>query len=250
MASTTTEPVELGPSEWRFPDASTLAPGEDFVTIGADLEPATLVEAYRHGYFPMPADRRAIGWWHPDPRGVLPIDTFEPSRSLRRSCRRYVVTVDHAFDQVLRACADPRRHGRWIDGRIERAYTELHHLGWAHSVEVWRDDDLVGGLYGVAIGGLFAGESMFHHATDASKVALVALIDRLRSAGESSRRLLDVQWRTDHLASLGVIDLPRGDYVERLSAAVDLPRPDLTTDGAWSPSPDGRRESADGASHV
>lgn len=250
MASTTTEPVDVGPSEWRFPEATTLAPGEDFATIGADLEPATLVDAYRRGYFPMPADRRSIGWWHPDPRGVLPLDGFEPSRSLRRSCRRYTVTTNQAFGDVLRACADPRRHGRWIDRRVEHAYTRLHHLGWAHSVEVWHDDQLVGGLYGVAIGGLFAGESMFHHATDASKVALVGLVERLRDTGDVRHRLLDVQWRTDHLASLGVIEVPRDDYIERLALAVDLPRPDLTTDGAPSVSTDGRSEPADGASHV
>ena len=250
MVSTSTEPTEVGPSEWRFPEASTLEPGEDFVTIGADLTPATLVEAYRLGFFPMPADRRSIGWWHPDPRGVLPLDTFEPSRSLRRSCRRYSVTTNQAFDEVLRACADPRRHGCWIDRRIEQAYTELHRLGWAHSVEVWLGDDLVGGLYGLSIGGLFAGESMFHHATDASKVALVGLVERLRGAGNASDRLLDVQWRTEHLASLGVIEVPRGEYVERLADAVELPRPDLTTDGAPSVSTDGRFEPADGAPHV
>lgn len=224
MGSTSTE-TPFGPSAWRFPDPSDLADGEDFVAAGADLEPATLVEAYRTGYFPMPLDRRSIGWWHPDPRGVIDIVDFAPSRSLRRSCRRYAVTVDRCFEQVMHRCADPRRSGAWIDRRIRDAYTELHRLDVAHSVEVWDDDALVGGLYGVAVGGLFAGESMFHHATDASKVALVALVEILRSAGSTERRLLDVQWCTDHLSSLGARAIPRNDYLDRLERAAPLDPP-------------------------
>lgn len=222
------------------------------MTTGADLEPSTLVEAYRHGYFPMPADRRSIGWWHPDPRGVIPLESFEPSRSLRRSRRRYRATCDRAFDAVLDACADPRRRGRWIDRRIRAAYTRMHELGWAHSIEVWDDDGaLVGGLYGLAIGGLFAGESMFHTATDASKVALVELVDLLRRSGDADRRILDVQWSTEHLASLGAIELDRADYVERLAVAVeldtpefDVPAPSPLTD---SPSPSPSSPPTDGA---
>jgi leucyl/phenylalanyl-tRNA--protein transferase len=145
------------------------------------------------------------------------------SRSLRRSQRRFEVTVDRDFVGVVRGCADRARSGRWITDTIEAAYTELHRLGWAHSVEVWDDEGLAGGLYGVAIGGLFAGESMFHRATDASKVALVALVDVLDDG--DPRRLLDVQWVTPHLASLGARGVPRQTYLLLLSAALSLPAP-------------------------
>ena len=141
--------------------------------------------------------------------------------SLRRSCRRFEVRVDTAFADVIAACAAPGRRGRWIDGRIEAAYTHLHELGWAHSVEAWTaQGDLAGGLYGVAIGGFFAGESMFHRERDASKVALVGLVERLDPAG-----LLDVQWLTPHLASLGAIEVARADYLERLPGALARPLP-------------------------
>jgi leucyl/phenylalanyl-tRNA--protein transferase len=165
-----------------------------------------------------------VGWWSPDPRGVLPLDAMVVHRSLRRSARRYSVTVDAAFTAVMRACADQRRPGGWIDEEFVRAYTQLHELGWAHSVEVWRteagDDGeraLVGGVYGVAIGGLFAGESMFHRATDASKVALLGLVERLRASGGE---LFDVQWCTPHLASLGVVEISRVEYGRRLREAL------------------------------
>ena len=181
------------------------------VAIGGDLEPGTLLAAYRAGLFPMPLGRRRqIGWWSPDPRGVLPIDGLVVSRSLRRSIRRYEVRVDTAFERVVRACADPRREHGWIDADIVEAYTRLHDLGWAHSVETWDDDRLVGGLYGVGIGSFFAGESMFHHAQDASKVALVHLVELLRDGDEP---LLDVQWSTPHLASLGVVEIARVEYL-------------------------------------
>jgi leucyl/phenylalanyl-tRNA--protein transferase len=150
-------------------------------------------------------------------------------RSLRRSARRFSVTVDAAFAEVMWACADERRPGGWIDGEFVAAYTRLHELGWAHSVEVWADDPggggpvLAGGVYGVAVGGLFAGESMFHRATDASKVAVLALVQRLRSGGGV---LFDVQWCTPHLASLGVLELSRDDYARLLADAVV--RPQLT----------------------
>jgi leucyl/phenylalanyl-tRNA--protein transferase len=130
--------------------------------------------------------------------------------------------VDRAFDEVVAACADPARSGRWITPDVVAAYAELHRLGWAHSVECWRDGILAGGLYGVAINGLFAGESMFHRATDASKAALVGLVELLRADGDG-RRLLDVQWRTDHLASLGVVEIPRTEYLARLRAALQAP---------------------------
>lgn len=150
------------------------------------------------------------------------------SRSLRRSVRDFTIRVDTDFEGVLAACADPRREGGWIDDQVRAAYLELHRLGWAHSVETWQDGELVGGLYGVAIGGLFAGESMFHRARDASKVALVALVDLLRSSGEEELRVLDVQWRTEHLASLGVVEVARREYLARLAPALMLPPPILS----------------------
>ena len=140
------------------------------------------------------------------------------------SAAAFEIRVDTAFDAVVTACADSRRPGRWITPRIAEAYRRLHDLGWAHSVECWRDGRLVGGLYGVAVGGLFAGESMFHRETDASKAALVALVGMLAEDGDR-RRLLDVQWRTDHLASLGVIEIPRDEYRARLAAALPATRP-------------------------
>lgn len=189
--------------------------------MGADLEPGTLLLAYRTGLFPMPVGEH-LAWWSPDPRGVIPLDGLRVSRSLRRSLRRYRVTSDEAFDRVVEACADRSRPGGWIDERIRHAYGVLHAMGWAHSVETWSDDgELVGGLYGVAVGGLFAGESMFSRATDASKVALVHLVDRLRRGGCA---LLDVQWLTPHLASLGAVEIPRPEYLGRLREAVRLPQ--------------------------
>lgn len=193
------------------------------VGVGADLEPGTILAAYRRGLFPMPVRRRVVGWWSPDPRGILPLDELRVTRSLRRSCARYEVRVDTAFDEVIHACADPRRPHGWIDRRISDAYRRLHRLGWAHSVEAWTPEgELAGGLYGVAIGGLFAGESMFHRRTDASKVALVELVRLLRDGGAS---LLDVQWRTEHLGSLGAVDVSRSEYLDRLAAALELPLP-------------------------
>lgn len=211
-------PVEPPPSPWELP-APSRADESGVVAVGADLEPGTLLAAYRQGLFPMPLRRpRAIGWWSPDPRGVIPLDGLRVSRSLRRSCARYEVRVDTAFDAVIASCGDPRRPHGWIDDGIVAAYRRLHHLGWVHSVEAWTPEgELAGGLYGVAVGGLFAGESMFSHRTDGSKVALVGLVERLRSAGYV---LLDVQWRTDHLATLGAVDLPRGVYLERLAEAI------------------------------
>jgi leucyl/phenylalanyl-tRNA--protein transferase len=158
---------------------------------------------------------------------VLPLNGLRVSRSLRRSMHRFEVRVDTAFDEVVAGCADPGRSGRWITREVAQAYGRLHRLGWAHSVECWREGRLAGGLYGLAVGGLFAGESMFHRETDASKVALVALVDLLARDGES-RRLLDVQWRTEHLASLGVIDVPRVEYLRRLRIALRCDPPAFT----------------------
>jgi len=217
-------PIEPRPTPWRLPDASA-ADEHGVVGIGADLEPGTLLAAYRSGLFPMPLHQRGpMAWWSPDPRGVVPLDGLRVSRSLRAACRRYEVRIDAAFTDVITACADPRRPGGWITPAIIRAYGRLHDLGWAHSIEVWDGDGLAGGLYGVAIGGLFAGESMFHVRRDASKVALVALVELLDANGRAGR-ILDVQWTTPHLASLGAVDLPRSRYLELLATAVDLPLP-------------------------
>jgi leucyl/phenylalanyl-tRNA---protein transferase len=219
------QPVEPAPSRYAF-DLAVAVPGEDLIGVGADLEPGTLLAAYRQGLFPMPANDFADGmlWWSPVMRGVLPLFGLRVSRSLRQSVRRMEVRVDTAFAEVVRCCAAPDRDGAWIDEAVISAYTRLHELGWAHSVESWHDGRLVGGLYGVAVGGLFAGESMFHRVRDASKVALVGLVELLRDE-HADRRLLDVQWRTDHLASLGVVEVPRRDYLRMLRRAVDLPLP-------------------------
>jgi leucyl/phenylalanyl-tRNA--protein transferase len=214
-------PVEPPPSAWDFPPPAT-ADEDGIVGVGADLAPGTLLHAYRSGLFPMPLGRGGrLGWWSPDPRGVLPLEGLRVSRSLRRSLRRYEVRVDTAFGTVIRACADPRRPGGWIDQDIVAAYERLHELRWVHSVEAWTPEgELVGGLYGVAIGGLFAGESMFSTRPDASKVALVGLVERLRAAGA---RLLDVQWLTPHLATLGAVAIPRTTYLELLGEALVTP---------------------------
>ncbi|HEX6874330.1 MAG TPA: leucyl/phenylalanyl-tRNA--protein transferase [Nocardioidaceae bacterium] len=217
-------PTEPPPSGWEFPD-SLHEIDDEVVGMGADLGPGTLLSAYRHGLFPMPGNPdMPMLWWSPDPRGILPLARLKVSRSLRSSVRRMEVRVDTAFDEVIRSCADPRRDSGWIDEEIISAYTDLYDLGWAHSVETWQDGRLVGGLYGIAIGGLFAGESMFHRVTDASKVALVGLVDLLRDE-HADQRLLDVQWSTQHLASLGVVEVSRAEYLDLLRAALDLPLP-------------------------
>ncbi len=298
-------PVEPPPTPWVLPDPASAGAGIELLGVGADLAPGTLLAAYRSGLFPMPVDADGpLGWWSPDPRGVIPLDGLRVSASLRRSCRRFTTTVDTAFVDVVRACGDPRRSGGWITPGIVEAYAELHRLGWAHSVETRTvEGDLVGGLYGVEIGGLFAGESMFSTATDASKVALVALVERLAKPGaavaavaeaaeaveaaaseaaaapraaasagaeadaaaapraaasagaeadaaaeaaaavaaaaeaesaagatvagtaraDTGRRLLDVQWRTEHLATLGAVEVSRRRYLRLLHDALPLP---------------------------
>ncbi len=219
-------PVEPAPSRWVLPDPRRPLVGE-VVGIGADLEPGTLLAAYRRGLFPMRLEGLGgpLAWWSPDPRGILPPDRFHVSRSLRRSARHFDVTLDTAFAAVVAGCADPSRDGAWITAEIADAYGELHRLGWAHSIEVWtRDGELAGGLYGVAIGGLFAGESMFSASTDASKVALVGLVEVLRADGQHDR-LFDVQWRTEHLATMGCVSVRRRSYLRRLAQALPLPLP-------------------------
>ena len=205
-----------------MPDPADAEPYEDLVAVGADLEPGTLLAAYRAGLFPMPVDptrrRSKIAWFSPDPRGIVPLDGLHVSRSLRKSIRRYEVRRDTAFEAVVRACGDPSRPGRWITEPIVQAYVELHRLGWARSVEVFDEHGtLAGGLYGLRIDRFFAGEAMFHHATDASKVAMVAAVDWLNDSGAE---LFDVQWVTDHLATMGAIALPRTEYLRRLHHAL------------------------------
>jgi leucyl/phenylalanyl-tRNA--protein transferase len=224
-------PVEPEPSPWSFPDPDRCDPRDDLVGLGADLEPGTLLSAYRAGVFPMPVGVAGdpMHWFSPVRRAVLPLDGLRVSRSLRRSLRNFEIRVNTAFEEVIDGCADVTRDSGWIDDDIRAAYLRLHRLGWVHSVEAWRDGRLAGGLYGVAIGGLFAGESMFHRERDASKVALVALVELL-SDEHAATRLLDTQWQTPHLASLGVVEIGRRDYGARLRAALALPLPRVFTE--------------------
>jgi leucyl/phenylalanyl-tRNA--protein transferase len=186
------EPIEPPPTRWRLPDPE-LADDDGIAGVGADLEPGTLLAAYRSGLFPMPLGRRSVAWFSPDPRAILPIDGLKVSRSLRRSLSRFEVRRDTRFADVMVRCADPRRPGGWITPKFVKAYLRMHHIGF------------------------FAGESMFHSAPDASKVALVALVEWLRDTGAS---LLDVQWMTPHLRSLGAVEVSRHEYLERLDEAV------------------------------
>jgi leucyl/phenylalanyl-tRNA---protein transferase len=208
------------PESWR---------PSDLIAVSRQFDVDLVRAAYSHGVFPMPVRRGVMGWFSPLRRGVLPLDGLRVSRSLRKMLGRYRISVDAAFDRVLAGCADRRRPGAWIDARIEAAYRDLHRAGVVHSVEAWTlDGRLAGGLYGVSVAGLFAGESMFHDpriGRDASKVALVALVERLRAAGAAGR-LLDVQWQTPHLASLGVVEISRTAYLQRLEVALALPAPD------------------------
>jgi leucyl/phenylalanyl-tRNA--protein transferase len=207
-----------------FPDAARHT--SDLVATGGDWQPGTLLSAYRAGLFPMPLpDLGEIGWFSPVERAVLPIHGLRVTRSMRQARRRFEVSLDQAFGEVVAGCADPARPGGWIDDAVRAGYEELHTLGWAHSLEVWRDGRLAGGLYGLAIGGLFCGESMFHVDRDASKVALMHLV-RLLDDGVPGR-LLDVQWATPHLTSLGVVVVGRTEYLRRLRHALALPVPDL-----------------------
>lgn len=205
-------------------------PDSDLIGVGGDLEPATLIAAYRRGMFPMlvNGDPELLGWWSPDPRGIVPLDGLRVTRSMRQSAKRYTMRIDTSFVEVVRACADPAREHGWITEAFVEAYTRLHQLGWAHSVEVFdREGRLAGGLYGVRVGGLFAGESMFHRQRDASKVALMTLVETMRGSGMT---LLDVQWATDHLVSLGAQAIPRSEYLRRAQAAISDSI--ATTDGS------------------
>lgn len=209
---------DLDESRWEFPDPRTAGP-DDVVAVGADLEPGTLVSAYRLGLFPMHLpDGGPLAWWSPVSRGVLEVGDLKVPRSLRRSLRRFDWSVDAAFPQVVVGCADPARDRGWISPEIASAYNELHRLGYAHSVEVWLAGDLVGGLYGVSIGGLFAGESMFHRVSDASKVALVRLVEIMSG---TERPLIDIQWSTEHMARLGATEISRDEYLQRLARSLE-----------------------------
>ncbi|MEX0831131.1 MAG: leucyl/phenylalanyl-tRNA--protein transferase [Nitriliruptoraceae bacterium] len=214
-------PRPVAPSAWALPDAST-ADADGVVGIGADLTPETLVDAYRRGMFPWPHPGTPLPWCSPDPRGVVRPDDVRVSRSLAQRMRRcgWLATVDRAFDRVVEHCASARAdEATWILPEMVRAYRRLHEIGWAHSVEIWDGDALVGGLYGVQIGSIFTGESMFHLQPDASKIALVELMDRFAHAGG---RYVDVQIATPHLVSLGASEYPRSMFVSDLEeAAID-----------------------------
>jgi leucyl/phenylalanyl-tRNA--protein transferase len=185
------------------------------------IDPDLLLEGYKLGVFPMAMNDNSIEWFSPDPRAVLPLENFHVPHALRRLVRRkpFEVTIDKAFPAVIQACAE--RKDTWINREIIESYTRLHELGHAHSVEAWNDSRLAGGLYGVTVGGAFFGESMFHHVTDASKVTLVALVERLHAR---KFVLLDTQWLTPHLQQFGGIQISRSDYLRLLRRAVDLPR--------------------------
>jgi leucyl/phenylalanyl-tRNA---protein transferase len=217
----TRAPQPVPPTAWILPDPDE-ADEDGVVGVGADLAPSTLVDAYRRGIFPWPHPGVPLPWFSPDPRGILALDEVHVSRSLRQRLRRsgWTSTVDVAFGAVVAACAEGRGEvGTWIDPAMARAYVRLHELGWAHSLEVWDDGELIGGLYGVQVGGVFTGESMFNRRSDTSKVALVDLAARFHAAGG---RLLDVQLTTDHLRSLGARDLERDRFLAHLHAARDL----------------------------
>lgn len=229
MSTTTwqTVPAILEACRWEFPPSGNW-PNSDLVGRGADLDPATMIHSYSRGIFPMPAEPdeadSEIAWWSPQSRAVLPLDGLAVTKSMRRSANRYRVRVDTSFEQVMLGCAAPHRPGAWITQPFIDAYCKLHQLGWAHSVETFDENDqLVGGLYGVRIGKFFAGESMFHLSRDASKVALMSLVELMK---DSAMNLLDVQWQTPHLQSLGATEIGRDEYLVRLADAI-MPLPQL-----------------------
>jgi len=215
-------PLEPTPSPFHLPHAST-AGADDVVAVGGDLSPGTILSGYRGGMFPMHLPDGTLAWWSPAERGVIPPGNFQISHSLRRSLRRFHISYDLDPEGVIDGCADPTRPHGWITDEIKNAYLELFRLGWLHTVESWDDDgNLAGGLYGVSIGGLFAGESMFSRQRDASKVALAHLVGHLSRV---TGYLLDVQWVTAHLASLGAVGISRSEYMRKLPAALAAPSP-------------------------
>lgn len=213
-------PVWLSSRLW-FPDPRR-ADAEGLVAVGGDFSPERLLLAYRSGIFPWTDD--PITWWSPDPRAIFDLETFRPPRSLGRLLRKrpFEITRDRAFRRVMEGCAAPApgREETWITPAFIAAYTRLHELGHAHSVECWRGNELVGGIYGVSVGGFFAGESMFHRADNASKVALCALIEHLRARRFA---LFDIQMLTPVTRQLGGIEIPREEYLKRLALAISLP---------------------------
>lgn len=220
----TPRPEPNGPQASRFPDPH-FADADGLIAMGGRLDPDWLLDAYRHGVFPWPTgDGEPMLWWSPDPRAVLPLDGMRISRRLRRTIRsgRFEVACDADFAGVLTGCAEGpgREGGTWLTEGMRVAYQRMHDLGHAHSVEAWRDGRLVGGVYGLAIGGLFAAESMFHYETDASKVALAALVAHLNARGY---QLLDIQQWTDHTGRLGAVEISRDEYLDRLERAIDAP---------------------------
>ena len=211
-------PQPLPPCPYAFPDARK-SQGDGFAALGGDFEPATVVAAYRAGLFPWPHPKEELLWFSPDPRAVLPIDGLHISRRLERTARsgRFRVTLDGAFERVIRACAE-RKEGTWITPRIIDGYTRLHRLGWAHSFEAWTaEGELAGGLYGLGIGALFGAESMFFRVSDASKVAMIAMVEHAKRIGI---RLIDVQVLTPHTVRMGAIEIPRDEYLRRLESAL------------------------------
>lgn len=202
-----------------FPDPAT-ADKDGLVAVGGPLSVERLLEAYRAGLFPWYNEGLPVMWWSPDPRGVIELGGLRVSRRLARTIRqgRFRLTVNRAFEAVMAGCA-VRAEGTWITAEMSSAYAEMHRRGHAHSVEAWLGEELVGGAYGVAVGGLFAGESMFHRVTDASKVALAFLVDRLRERGFV---LFDIQVCTAHTRSMGAVDIPRAEYLRRLKAALQV----------------------------
>lgn len=209
------------PHNLHFPPIERASP-EGLLAVGGDLSPQRLIAAYRHGVFPWYSDGQPILWWSPDPRAVLLPEQFKVSRSLGKTIRsgKYTVTLDRAFRDVMLACAGPRRDenaGTWITAEMIEAYIRLHEMGYAHSVETWRDGQLVGGLYGVSLGAVFFGESMFSHATDASKIALARLAGQLH---RWAFHFIDCQLPSDHLNGLGVESVPRARFVALLAKAL------------------------------
>jgi leucyl/phenylalanyl-tRNA---protein transferase len=208
-----------------FPPVDQASP-EGLLAVGGDLRPERLLNAYRHGIFPWYSDDQPILWWSPDPRTVLFPEKLHVSRSLKRSLRSgiFSVTLDRCFPEVMRQCAEPRPQypdgGTWITPEMFKAYTRLHELGHAHSVETWKEEQLVGGLYGVALGGAFFAESMFTHVPDASKVALVLLVRQLHTWGFC---LMDCQQSSPHVMSFGAEEIPRHDFLNHLAVALALP---------------------------
>jgi leucyl/phenylalanyl-tRNA---protein transferase len=239
----TPEPPRGGPEPsswlwWEYADVGSpfgspeLWRHDDLIGVSRVFDEELALSAYECGAFPMPAQPGLMGWYSPLERAILPLDGMRVSHSLRKSARRYEVRIDTAFDDVLDGCADRRRPSGWINREIRRVYRRLFKRGVVHSIEAWTPDgELAGGLYGVSIGGLFAGESMFYRpgvGRDASKVALMSLVNLLRQTGGDDR-LLDVQWLTPHLESLGAVAVPRQDYLSRLELALRLPPPDWSS---------------------